>query len=413
MLGVGLRNHFAARYAEDARSALQEVNLAKSVAQGVARDDSKTEGFAKRNKLLATLTLFAGLGLFFGMPFVLSAGAEFFLPLTAAIVVAIALVPALEWLERRRMPSVVASTICVLGFVLVVNAAIALIVLPAVDWFIDLPEKLPQIRENLAPLIDLYSNFQRFVDETISSVSTGPISRADAASSLVPSSFVDLIATSAPSAAIQIFFALLVIFFLLAGWTRLRSRTIEARGSFDSALATARVIQNVVDATSAYLTTITIINVGLGLAVALVLWLIGMPSPLMWGGIVALFNFVPYVGPIGAALLLGLGGMMTYDTLSLALLPAAVQIAFHLVEANFITPIVLGRRLTMNPLLILISLSYWGWIWGAPGALLAVPILVIVTTLLASIGVPEFIAVHYDEGDEVLPDPAATGQPAE
>ena len=413
MLGVGLRNHFAARYAEDARSALQEVNLAKSVAQGVARDDSKTEGFAKRNKLLATLTLFAGLGLFFGMPFVLSAGAEFFLPLTAAIVVAIALVPALEWLERRRVPSVVASTICVLGFVLVVNAAIALIVLPAVDWFIDLPEKLPQIRENLAPLIDLYANFQRFVDETISSVSTGPISRADAASSLVPSSFVDLIATSAPSAAIQIFFALLVIFFLLAGWTRLRSRTIEARGSFDSALATARVIQNVVDATSAYLTTITIINVGLGLAVALVLWLIGMPSPLMWGGIVALFNFVPYVGPIGAALLLGLGGMMTYDTLSLALLPAAVQIAFHLVEANFITPIVLGRRLTMNPLLILISLSYWGWIWGAPGALLAVPILVIVTTLLASIGVPEFIAVHYDEGDEVLPDPAATGQPAE
>lgn len=354
----------------------------------------------RRDRMIATLNLFAAVGVFLAFPFVMAAGAEFFLPLAGAIVVAIALVPTLEWLERRKVPSALAAAICVLGFVLAVNGALALIVLPASDWFAELPERLPRIQSNLAPLIDLYANLSNFVDRTISSVSSGPIAQAEAAGTGVPTSVVDLIATSAPSAAIEIFFALLVIFFLLAGWRTARTRTIEGRDSFDSAMKTARIIQNVVSATSAYLGTITIINLSLGMAVALALWLLGMPSPLMWGGIVALFNFVPYVGPIAAVLLLGVGGLMTYDTIWVALLPAAVMAGFHLVEANLITPVVLGRRLTMNPLLILISLSYWGWIWGAPGALLAVPILVIVTTIFNSTGAPGFLDFLLHGGDD-------------
>src|SRR3546814_15789213 len=100
----------------------------------------------------------------------------------------------------------------------------------------------------------------------------------------------------------------------------------------------ARVIQNVVDATSAYVTTIAVINLSLGAAIALSLYLIDMPSPLMWGGIVALLNFIPYFGPILAAVLLGLGGLMVFDDVWLALLPALLQVSFHLVEVNPITP---------------------------------------------------------------------------
>ncbi len=356
----------------------------------------------RRDRMLATFNLFAAVGIFLAFPFVMTAGAEFFLPLFAAIIIAIALVPALEWLERRRVPSALAAAICVLGFVLAVNGALAVIVLPASDWFVELPDKLPRIQENLAPVIDMYSSLNDYVARTSAQVGSGPVARSDVAGAAVPSSVVDLIATSAPSAAIEIFFALLVIFFLLAGWRRARTRTIEAQGSFDSALKTARIIQNVVSATSAYLTTITIINVTLGLSVAFVLWLLGMPSPLMWGGIVALFNFVPYVGPIAAALLLGVGGLMTYDTIGMALLPAAIMVGCHLVEANLFTPVVLGRRLTMNPLLILISLSYWGWVWGAMGALLAVPILVIVMTIIGSTGLPGFLVflMHGDDEDD-------------
>jgi predicted PurR-regulated permease PerM len=320
-----------------------------------------------------------------GMPFALKAGAEFFLPVTAAIVIAIALVPALEWLERRGVPSALAALACVLGFLLLINGALALIVVPASDWFLRLPERLPRIQANLAPLIDFYSNLQRFVDDALQAFANNTAAQMQAVAVQTPNSVLDYVTGAAPAAAIQNFFAMLLIYFFLSGWTRLRGRTIRSRGSFDSALNTARIIQNVVDATSAYLSTIVLINALLGLAVALLLWAMGMPSPFMWGGIVALCNFIPYVGPIVAAGLLAMGGLMTFDTIGLALLPALIQIGLHTVEANVVTPMVLGRRLTINPMLILLSLSFWGWIWGAPGALLAVPLLIIAQTIIFSL----------------------------
>jgi predicted PurR-regulated permease PerM len=347
-----------------------------------------------------------------GIPFALKAGAEFFLPLTAALVIAVALVPALEWLERRRVPSSLAAGLCVIGFILLVNGALALIIVPASGWFLRLPDRLPQIRETLAPLIDFYANLQHFVDNALQSFATGTASQARAVAIETPSSLLDYLSTSAPAAAVQTFFAILMIFFFLAGWTRLRSDAIRSRGSFNSAMTMARVIQNVVDATSAYISTIVFINVVLGLAVALLLWMLGMPSPLMWGGIVALCNFVPYVGPLIASGLLVLGGLMTFDQVGIALLPAVMQIALHSVEANFITPMVLGRRLTINPLLILVSLSFWGWIWGAPGAFLAVPILIVVQTIIASIHAAEPRAPVADRRSDSAAAPVAEGNPA-
>ncbi len=340
---------------------------------------------ATRNRLLRIIAGSALVALGLGVPFALQAGAEFFLPVTAALVISIALVPALNWLERRRVPSALAAAICIIAFLLVFNGALALIILPASDWFIDLPHRLPRIQQNLAPLIDFYANLQRFVDDALNSFASQTAQQAQAVAIEAPESFLDYLTSSAPAAVFQTFFALLLIFFMLAGWTDMRRTAISARGSFDSAMTTARVLQNVVDATAAYLGTIAIINLLLGLAVALLLWALGMPSPLMWGGIVALCNFVPYVGPVVAAGLLALGGLMTFDSVGLALLPAFIQVGLHNVEANFITPYVLGRRLTLNPMLILVSLSFWGWIWGAPGAFLAVPLLVVGQTLWTSL----------------------------
>ncbi|MBX9728628.1 MAG: AI-2E family transporter [Sphingopyxis sp.] len=334
---------------------------------------------------LRWLRYIGGGALLLALPFALSAGAEFFLPLTAALVIAIALVPALDWLERRGVPSALAALSCVIAFLILINGALALIIVPASSWFLELPARLPRIQANLSPLIDFYANLQRFVDEALQAFATNTAAQAEAVAIETPSSLMDYLSTSAPAAAIQTFFALLLIYFFLAGWTATRKRTISSRGSFDSAMTTARVIQNVVDATSAYISTIAVINALLGLAVALLLWAIGMPSPFMWGGIVALCNFVPYIGPIIAALLLAMGGLMTFDSIALAMAPAFIQIGLHMIEANLITPMVLGRRLTINPLLILVSLSFWGWVWGAPGALLAVPLLIIGQTLVTSL----------------------------
>lgn len=352
----------------------------------------------RRDRLLAALALILGAAFCLGLPFALQAGAEFFLPLTAAIVIAIALVPLLEWLERRGLPSALAAFFALVTFLAIINAALAIIVVPATGWFARIPESIPRIQSNLAPLIDFYSTLQRFVDRTLTSVASGTEATAQAVAATAPTSVVDYFITSAPSAAIQLFFAVLVIFFFLAGWTRLRKGTIRRRGSFDGAMQTARVIQNVVDATADYLATITMINAILGLSVALLLWALGMPSPFMWGGIVSICNFVPYLGPIVAAVLLGLGGLMTFDAVGVALLPALIFIGVHLVEANLITPLVLGKRLTINPLLILVSLSFWGWVWGTPGALLAVPLLLILQTVLASTGTPDLAGFLFEHG---------------
>ncbi len=163
-------------------------------------------------------------------------------------------------------------------------------------------------------------------------------------------------------------------------------------------MATARVIQEMVDATSAYLGTITLINVTLGLFVSAALWAYGMPTPLMWGGIATLLNYIPYLGPIAVVLLLGVGGLMTYPDMWYAMVPGAMFVCLHLIEANLITPTLVGRRLTINPLLILVALSYWSWVWGTTGALLAVPLLIILKTVLDAAGKPDIAGFLFEEG---------------
>ncbi len=352
----------------------------------------------RRDRLLAGLTLMGGVALVLALPFALQAGSEFFLPLTAALVIAVALVPLLEWLERHRVPAPLASLICVVLFIVAVNAALALIVVPAWQWMRMLPDRVDLIQANLRPLIDFYSSLQQFIDDTLRNFVSGPIQEPVAVSGPPPQSLVDLVTSSAPNVLIQLFFAVLVIYFFLSGWTRLRKKAITSRSSFGGAMATARVIQDVVDDTSAYLGTITLINLLLGLFVAGCLWLLGMPTPLMWGGIATLLNYIPYFGPVLAAILLGLGGLMTFPDLWLAALPGLIMIGAHLVEANLITPLVVGHRLTISPLMILVSLSFWSWVWGTPGALLAVPLLIIIQTVMEAAGTPDIAGFLFEHG---------------
>jgi predicted PurR-regulated permease PerM len=353
---------------------------------------------AKRDRLLASLTLIAGIGLIVALPFALRGGAEFFMPVTAALVIAIALVPLLEWLERRGIPSRLSAGLCVIIFLSFALFAIGSIVIPASDWVAQVPSKIGKVRAALEPVFDLYKNLDRFIGRIANQIQVSQASHARTVTIEQPNSVLGLLATSAPHLLIQLFFALLVIFFFLAGWTSMRKKTIVSRGSFEGALTTARVIQQVVDATSTYLGTITLINIGLGALTAGALWLLGMPSPVMWGGIVAVANYIPYLGPIASALLLFAGGLMTFPDVWGAMAPPAVFICFHLIEANFFTPMVVGHRLTISPLSILISLSFWAWIWGTTGALLAVPLLIIMKTIFSAAGTPDIAGFLFEHG---------------
>src|ERR1700710_162993 len=229
----------------------------------------------RRDRLLASLALMMGAALLLALPFALRAGAEFFLPVTAALVIAIALVPILEWLERRRGASPLAAFICLILFLAVANAAVAAIIFPASEWVRQLPQRIGRIRQTLGPLFDVYSDLQSFIDDVARQFGRTSGLAHQTVTVETPNSLLQIIATSAPFAVIQMFFAMLVIFFFLSGWTRMRKRTIIGRSSFDGAMTTARVIQQVVDATSTYLGTITIVNLGMGAMVSLILYLLG------------------------------------------------------------------------------------------------------------------------------------------
>jgi predicted PurR-regulated permease PerM len=370
----------------------------KDAATAAAELEHAVEHVAiKRDRLLASLTLIAGIGVIIGLPFALRAGAEFFLPVTAALVVAIALVPMLEWFERRGVPSKLAAGLCVVIFLMIMAFAIGSIVIPAIDWVALVPERIDRVRTALQPLVDLYQNLDKFIDRTVSQIGTASEEVREVRVE-TPNSMLGIITASAPHAAIQLFFALLVVYFFLAGWTAMRRHTIKARGSFEGAMTTARVIQQVVEATSTYIATITIINVALGTLTALILWGLGMDSPLMWGGIVAVANYIPYLGPIVSALLLFIGGLMTFPDVWSALLPPAIFISLHVVEANAVTPMIVGRRIEVSPLLILVSLSFWAWVWGTTGALLAVPLLIIMRTVFAAAGTPDIAGFLFEDG---------------
>jgi predicted PurR-regulated permease PerM len=128
---------------------------------------------------------------------------------------------------------------------------------------------------------------------------------------------------------------------------------------------------------SAYLVTITAMNTAVGIATALVMSFTGVGDPILWGTVAFLLNFVPILGPVLGVVIFILAGLLTIDTLWLAMLPAGLYLGIHLIEGEIITPLLLARRFTLNPVLVILSLVFWFWMWGVPGAILSVPMLAI------------------------------------
>src|SRR5436190_10618850 len=154
----------------------------------------------RRDRLLASLTLIAGIGVIVGLPFALRAGAEFFLPVTAALVVAIALVPMLEWLERQGVPSKLAAVMCVVIFLSIMAFAIGSIVVPAMDWVVQVPERIGRVQSALAPVLDLYKSLDKYIDRIFSQIVVSS-SSARAVRVETPNSLLGLVTASAPHAA--------------------------------------------------------------------------------------------------------------------------------------------------------------------------------------------------------------------
>ena len=334
-----------------------------------------------------------GLGLFFALPFVLSIGSVVFLPVVTALVLTVILSPLADKLNGWGLPNALASFAALIIFFAILVLALATSLQPAIALFDDVPamaqqvmSRFGEVREQFAWVASLNKQLATFMntDSTREVVLAAP-------------SLLEQVAFATPSVVLEVVLTLLMAYFMIEARVRLRQRLLFGRASFGTSIKAARVIREVQDRVAAYILTVGWINAVVGVIVALGAWALGIDAPIMWGGLAALLNFLPYVGPIVMIALLGLFGIGTSDTILLGLVPALAYLALHTVEANLVTPSILGARFTMNPVMILIALSYFTWIWGVFGALLSVPILLMLTALFDHIGRPNLVGFIFGE----------------
>lgn len=369
------------------------ITQPKPVATARPRPSRRMAFAAQELRLISALVLLLGLGLFLALPFVLSIGSVVFLPLVTAILLTILLSPLADKLSLWGLPNILASLGALVVFLAIVVAALALVLQPAVSMVDSLPQMARQVGERFAQLRDEFE-WIAMANRQLAALMGQSGTREVV---LATPSVLEQLAFATPSVLVETLLTFLMAFFMIEARVRLRRRLLHDRSHAESNLKAAQVLREVQDRVAAYILTVGWINAGVGVIVATGAWLMGVEAPVMWGGLAAILNFLPYIGPLVMTGLLALFGLGTAETAVLGLIPAAAYIGLHTVESNIVTPSILGARFTMNPVMILIALSYFSWIWGVFGALLSVPILLTLTAFFDHVGKPNLVGFIFGE----------------
>jgi predicted PurR-regulated permease PerM len=302
------------------------------------------------------------------------AAAEIVLPIVLAFVLMLVLQPAMRLLERWHLPrGLAALALIVMLFGTLIGLGTALSG-PAQNWAQKLPEGLPKLQERLSFLSQPVATFQKFVTraEGLASPEANAISVKVEGTGLS-----DRLITGTRYTVTGSLETVLVLFFLLISGDIFLRRLVEVLPRFKNKRQAVDISNQIESDISAYLFTITLMNGAVGIATGAAVALAGLGDPLLWGTVAFLLNYVPILGPMIGVVVFLLAGLLTIDTLWLAFLPAALYMVIHLVEGETVTPMLLARRFTINPVLVIISLVFWYWMWGVPGAILATPMLAI------------------------------------
>lgn len=371
-----------------------EGALAASSSGRKSGQSSRRKAFAEQElRLISALILILGAGLFLALPFVLSIGSVVFLPVVTAVVLTIILSPLADRLASWGVPNILASFIALLTFFAVLMLALALILQPAVDLFDRVPAMAAQAAARFGELREQFA-WLAMANQQLAEL-MGQTGAREVV--LASPSVIEQLAFATPSVVLETLLTLLMTFFMIEARVRLRQHLLFDRASFGTSIKAARAMREMQDRVAAYILTVAWINGCVGVVVALGAWAMGVEAPVMWGGLAALLNFIPYIGPLLMTSLLALFGIGTAETALLGMIPAAAYLGLHTVEANVVTPSILGARFTMNPVMILIALSYFSWVWGVFGALLSVPILLMLNAFFDHVGRPNLVGFIFGE----------------
>jgi len=301
--------------------------------------------------------------------------AEILLPIVLAFVLNLVLQPAMRVLDRAHIRHGFAALLIILVLFGTLTGLGTALSGPAASWAQQLPAGIPKLQERLGFLSRPLAAVQKFADQA-QGLTQGDQPKAVAVA-VQGSGLSDRLFTGTRSFAGGLLETVLVLFFLLVSGDTFLRRLVEILPSFKNKRQAVDISQQIERDVSAYLFTITIMNLAVGVATGALMALCGLGDPLLWGALAFLLNYIPILGPIMGVVVFLLVGLLSINTLWVALLPAALYLAIHIIEGETVTPMLLARRFTINPVLVVLALVFWYWMWGIPGAILATPMLAI------------------------------------
>jgi predicted PurR-regulated permease PerM len=320
------------------------------------------------------------------------------MPVVAAAVVAVIFSPVMRWLERRRLPSSVSALVIIVGFILAIAAAATAVVPTVRELSSQLPQMAARMDFKLADIRASLKSFKEAREKLDRATNVGEVRNPDVSSEARPAA-----GGGVGEVLFQIgLFAVLTFFFLVSRRVY-RRRVILAQSTQAARLKVARILRDMGRRVSTYLFTVSMINVGLGIAIGAALALLGMQAAIALGLAAVILNFVPFIGPILVIVATAALSLATFDDWSAILAAPGIVLTLHLIESQIISPWLVGRRLEMSPLAVFGGIALLGWMWGAVGAMIAVPLLILLYTFGQHIPVlsPLATLIGPTEGDEI------------
>ena len=333
---------------------------------------------------------------------------DFVMPVVLAFLLALVFSPVRRFLQRRRIPDALSAFLIVGTLVATLLTGVALLAAPIQSWIADAPTIARELEWKTR---SLFGTAEAVLEagKQVEEVASG--TRDEAVQEVVvrePGIFANL-AWVAPTYLAQTVFTLVLLLFLLSSGDMFYEKIVNVMPTFGDRRQAMRIAYDIERKLSHYLFTITLINAGLGVAVGVTMWLLGMPNPLLFGVMAFALNFVPYLGSVLGVVAAFVVGLLTFPLPAGALVPALAYFVLTTIEGQLVTPYFVGRKLEMNTVVIFLSITFWAWLWSVMGMLLAVPLLVTIRAFCEHIPVltpvGKFLAARGSESETIKGDP--------
>lgn len=294
------------------------------------------------------------------------------LPIVLALLLGYLLRPIARGLARLKIPLPVSAALLLIGFFGLIGYGVSYLATPVAGWLQKAPTGFTELQHKLLPVKKSVTQVAQATGEIEKLASTNAETRAI---EVKRHPITEMLFMRTPDFIASAVLSLILLYFLLVYDQTFIAKLVKLLPTLSDKKAAVGIAHDIESQISRYLFTITAINACLGFAIGTAVGLLGLPNPVMWGVMAALLNFVPYLGALTGIICMTIGAILSFDSLGYALIFPALYLSFGVLEGSFVTPWIMGRSLTLNPVIILLSLTFWGWMWGIVGIILAVPIL--------------------------------------